>query len=339
MYVAKSNTHLVAMVALALGVQACAFETDHDGAESNQLESESVGETRSAWTAACPAFDAAKYDGCRDSFDDSGFVQTRLYTCKPSPRLQHPLATCSVENGFVLVGGGAAVTSTGAGGFLTGSWPLDSSMWIASSKDHVFADAHTITAYAIGMKLKNYPAASLKSAVTITTKTSAASGFPTAVAIIPAGHVMLGGGAIASAAGKGQLLYGNVPLGTTAWGAFSKQHIDTQSGSAVAYVISVPQCPPGLGWCLSTSQSGLVTGATGTGSQSALAQFPTGQFAYTSSGAMSNGTNNVTNSGRLLTAVIPVGAGNGLTVAWADDHKFADSGSVSAYYVGIRRQP
>ena len=52
-----------------------------------------------------------------------------------------------------MVGGGARVNYTGEGNLLTASYPLDSTTWKASAKDHIRNDPATIDVCALGIKV------------------------------------------------------------------------------------------------------------------------------------------------------------------------------------------
>jgi hypothetical protein len=56
-----------------------------------------------------------------------------------------------VDEGYVLVGGGAKVNWEGAGNLLTASYPDAQGGWTAASKDHVSPDPAVIVAYALGV--------------------------------------------------------------------------------------------------------------------------------------------------------------------------------------------
>jgi hypothetical protein len=90
--------------------------------------------------------------------DWSGQVETRIYECVTPSQAQHQSLGCQVEPGFILTGGGAYVDyGSGAGALLWESRPLDENLitWVASSKDHLVSNPHTLHVYAIGMRLKD----------------------------------------------------------------------------------------------------------------------------------------------------------------------------------------
>jgi len=85
--------------------------------------------------------------------DGGTILESRIFKYS-GPKAQHP--SVSVEPGFLLTGGGARVNWTGVGNILTSSYSAGDGTWNASSKDHSFADSATITAYAIGLKIRCY---------------------------------------------------------------------------------------------------------------------------------------------------------------------------------------
>lgn len=70
---------------------------------------------------------------------------------------QHPRATADVRAGFALTGGGAEAHWRSQGGLLWQLQPTTDSSnqdFTASSKDHIRAEAHKITTYAVGIRLR-----------------------------------------------------------------------------------------------------------------------------------------------------------------------------------------
>jgi hypothetical protein len=91
--------------------------------------------------------------------DGSGKISVRIKTCDYSALSNTPTASCSVDTGWVLVGGGADISgnlSEQYGVALTGSWPDSKTTWKVSSASDgwtVTASKHKIRAHAIEMKL------------------------------------------------------------------------------------------------------------------------------------------------------------------------------------------
>lgn len=174
------------------------------------------------------------------------------------------------DTGYVLVGGGAEVEDSAAGGgLLTTNAPANTATWVASSKDHITGHSHRIRAYAVGMKLSGMTEATLRSLVTITRATSAVSNRPTASVSVPVGHNLLSGGAQVTYNGAGLLLTESYPSGDFAWRASAKDHQIADTGSITTAVISVPVCLNNLwpsGACLTPNrQSNSVSSSGGYG--------------------------------------------------------------------------
>jgi hypothetical protein len=228
-----------------LGGSGCTMDAaSGDGAEG-QNESETMGDAASPLTGVdC---DHNTYDACYEQTDSTGSISIRLYACKFSSVLNKPSAFCPVEADRALVGGGAEVEgSPSPGAMLVATFP-SSQTWVAISKDHIYPNPHRVRAYAIGLRLANYSVAQLKSVITLTQATSPyAAGPAGAVALLPQGHVLLGGGALAGwNNGPGQLLTTSTPT-AAGWVAKSKDHIQSSVGGVSAITISMPSCPANL---------------------------------------------------------------------------------------------
>jgi hypothetical protein len=95
--------------------------------------------------------------------DASGQIESRIYECITPSAAQHQSLACQVEPGFVAMGGGAYVDyGTGPGALLWENHIADEGdgysnfiTWVASSKDHIEANAHILHVYVIGIRLKD----------------------------------------------------------------------------------------------------------------------------------------------------------------------------------------
>ena len=136
---------------------------------------------------------------------------------------QHPKAIAeSTRKGLKLIGGGATVDyGQGPGILLVGSYP-DGKSWVAKAKDHVYANAGTVTAYAIYL---DDPDDLWEVAMVVSDK-SARSNRPEATAKLPEGFALTGGGALVEWDGHGILLTECCPQAVggefTAWRAKGK---------------------------------------------------------------------------------------------------------------------
>jgi hypothetical protein len=270
-------------------------------------------------------------------FDADAKVQIRVKTCDWSGFSQHPSAICTVDAGFVLVGGGAEVEgSASGGGLLTHSFPANTSAWVAASKDHVAAHSHRIRAYSVGMKLSGMSEATLRSLVTITRATSGTSNRPTSTVSAPAFHVMLSGGASVNYNGAGVLLTESYPSGDFAWTASAKDHNQADTGTITTSVISVPVCLNNLwtnGSCLITNT--INNSAASGGYTVATTNTPIG---YTPLGV--GGRARWSGAGRLLTDIFPTNSvGNAGATAWSKDHNSPENNTTDVWGISVKAWP
>jgi hypothetical protein len=307
----------------------CAMDVGGEGG-GQQLSAEANLGTSQQALNACPANTTC--------FDYSaGSVSARVYQCAwsvgSSNFQNHLTAGCFVDTAdFALVGGGAEIQGDPVpGGLLTVSMP-NGNGWFAASKDHVDVGKHNLRAYAIGLRLSGYTAAQLRGQIHINSATSGSGHSVSAFAGIPAGELLLGGGAETLTTGAGQLLTNSYPASTTVWTASSKDHVTSSTGFVTAYAISIPACPPNLGYCLTSSNSNWWS-STGTGYRSSSIANPAG-WVTVGVGAHSS----YSGSGRLLTDIVPLMSGQGGVFGSSKDHKVLDSGAVLSFAMALRRQ-
>lgn len=270
-----------------------------------------------------------------DFFDASGKVHIKVKVCDWSPSSQRPAALCTVDSGYVLVGGGAEVEgSASGGGLLTHSFPVNKTTWAAASKDQVTPFSHRIRAYAVGMSLADMSTADLTSMVTINSATSGESNRPSATAVIPSGDVILSGGAAIGYHGAGILLTESYPSGFDRWTVSGKDHQIADTGSATAFVVSVPVCLNNnwIWGCLRPNiQSNSTSVSTGYGVTTVGT--PVG-FAPTGVGGRARWSG----AGRLLTDIFPLttDGGQGATV-FSKDHNLAEGNVTDAWVFSVQR--
>lgn len=178
---------------------------------------------------------------------------------------QHPTATVSVPQGYVMTGGGCRVnwkTSAGApGNLLTASFPSSPTTWECRAKDHSYVNLASITAYVTAIRPRN-PGTPMPR-VHIDQAASASIQHPD-VSVNPSNPawVVTGGGGRVDASyapgnAPGQLLTMSAPrLGgrfgnkITGWNARAKDHLTASPGPVTAFVVSlefgaaVPPPPP-----------------------------------------------------------------------------------------------
>jgi hypothetical protein len=279
----------------------------------------------------------------------SGAIRVRVYQCPWVGFQSHNITSCSVDaREFVRVGGGAEILgSPTPGALITASYP-EGNGWVVQTKDHVQLNFHWVRAYAIGLRLSGYSAGQLDEVVETTSTTSAGGAVhaPFAQAFIPASstkRLMLSGGARAfgEVSGAGQLLVesaGSLPNGP--WIARAKDHMVTDLGYVTSFITYIPECPPGLSYCLEISAD-QGWGSSGTGYRGASIDGATdfdGNTGFITVGLGARQENS--GQGRLLSDLHPkmVGLGGG-TYAGSKDHLVADSGRVQAVAHLLRVRP
>lgn len=316
-------------LSLAMLVSAgCAMDTNGDETVS---EAEAVGEIKSALT---PVTCGATYDACWDQTDSSGKISIRLYMCKESAADSWTSVACSVETDRVLVGGGVQESTFGASGngsLLIATLPSGEigGTWVGISKAHVYPDVHKSRAFAIGLRLAGFNANQLAAAVQTTSATSGTDPHPGAVALKPAGHILLGGGAATD--NSNQLITGSTPT-NAGWVAKSRDHIITAPGKITAYAITMPSCPVGLAYCL-TSDITTVGQNAPSGYHTWVNHINTPNSIMVSVGgdAFSGG------AGRMIVSLAPYPAFTGQVFMQSKDHGFTDNGSDTASIVSLRK--
>ena len=275
--------------------------------------------------------------------DASGEVIVRVYT-GPWVYGQHNTTSVNVDTDFVLVGGGAMISQWAnpddllgqPGALLTKSYPNSNfTTWHAASKDHGTVYWHSLRAYAIGLRLSGVSSVQLRNYMTIV-KTSSSGNHPTAVAPVPPGYLLLGGGASAiGSPQRGLLLTASFPSSFHEWTASAKDHHFFESGSVEAFAIGIQQSIPGFGVLNATYNNALTS--TGTGYGVASIQAPTG-WVVTSVG----GRAQYSGPGRMLTDLFPYwDLSNRLGAkAISKDHlgPYYTSGDTYAYTVSIQKQ-
>ena len=277
--------------------------------------------------------------------DASGEVIVRVYTGQWVYG-QHNTTSVSVDTDFVLVGGGAMISQWQnpddllgqPGALLTKSYPNSNfTTWHAASKDHGTIYWHYLRAYAIGMRLSGVSSVQLRSYMVIVQQTSSTGHHPTAVASVPPGYLLLGGGARANGSlARGLLLTASYPYSFHEWMASAKDHHFSELGTVDAFAIGIQQSIPGFGVLSATYNNALTSVDTGYGVASI--QAPTG-WVVSSVG----GRAQYSGPGRLLTDLFPYWepSSNRLGAkAISKDHlgPYYTPGDTFAYTVSIQKQ-
>ena len=244
-------------------------------------------------------------------------LNVQLFTAT-SGLAQHPSVQLSVTPEFKIIGGGAVDNWSGTGNMLTASHPVGVNSWFAAGKDHEVASPASITAFAIAIRDPNN-----EWDVTISSETSDPANHPQAVAILPPGFMLTGGGAFVDYTGSGNLLTASFPNSSSSWEARSKDHDIADPARITAYAI-------GLRSRTGVALQGIVQSATG-----AVAQHPMTQVALAPGWTLSGGgaIDNWSGNGNLLTASYPLGQS---WLAAGKDHLHASPASITAFVIGIR---
>ena len=231
----------------------------------------------------------------------------------------HPSVQVSVPAGWKILGGGAFDHWTGAGSLLTASFPLNDSTWFVAGKDHEISSPASITAYAIALHDPEN-----EWDVTINSEPSEPAAHPSAVAVLPAGFVLTGGGAFVNWHGAGNLLTASFPNSDTSWEVRSKDHDISDPAQITAYAIGMR--PKANGKKLHHE----IKTATG-----AVAAHPSVTVQLDPGWSLSGGGafDDWNGDGNLLTASFPQGEG---WVAAGKDHKVSSPASITAYAIGLR---
>jgi len=323
-------------------LMACAADVGTGENSSGPTAGESIAKSEeSVILTRCDGGIGTPYDSCSELVDASGTITTRTYKCKLTGDFfgnaaSGVTATCPVEAGFVLVGGGAQVDlESGAqpGALVTASYPAAGlASWTAKTKDHVELYPHRTRAYAIGLKLAGVSEAALRaSAHYLVSPAGSNVNHPTAQVVeTDNSYIVVGGGARANYVGAGQLLWDSRYLASSpngGWFAASRDHWTANPGTVTAFAISIPRCPPGYaGGCLQTfsrqfdSNGGY--GYRGASIPASSTWLATSVGAY--AGSMSCGG---PCQGRLIADLYPVIDNNfGGMTAWTKDHHVAEQG-------------
>jgi hypothetical protein len=167
--------------------------------------------------------------------NSAGLGSVRVFHAIGGNAVPHPETTLTVPDGYKLLGGGARVNWSGPGNLLTASFPRDARTWVAKAKDHVASSPANIDVWAIAIydPQNNYK-------VEIFPSESAKINHPCAVAAVPEGYILTGGGAQANWKIQGSLLTASYPDGPTRWVAASKDHADKlEEATVTAYAIGI----------------------------------------------------------------------------------------------------
>lgn len=181
------------------------------------------------FNATITAYALAIYDP-NDQWDIRVFQNT-------GPTSNTPEATVSVDEGYVLSGGGVKSNWSGAGILVTASYPTTSNTWRSKGKAHGVDERANITVYAIGIRPRH--GCSKKLTNKIFQSTSDVSLEPTGHMAVHKEYMMTCGGVLSNWRTKGSLLTSSWPLSKGAWSGSSKAHEYAEKVSLDVYSIGV----------------------------------------------------------------------------------------------------
>jgi vibriolysin len=231
---------------------------------------------------------------------------------------QHPSVQLNIPPEYKIIGGGAFDHWSEPGSLLTAAYPIGLQTWFAAGKDHETASPASITGFALAVHDPNN-----EWDVVITSETSNPAPHPQAVAILPSGYQLTGGGAFVDWRGAGNLLTASFPNSDSSWEARSKDHDISDPSRITAYVI-------GLRHRGNLNLRTMIKNATGP-----QAPHPTAQVCLEPGWILSGGGafDNWSGAGNLLTASYPQGL---CWLAAGKDHLHSSPASITAYAIGIR---
>jgi len=261
--------------------------------------------------------------------DWSGTVQVVIVTNQATGKL--PQVNVGVPSDYALVGGGAVIspTLTEPGALITASYP-DSNLvvWHASSKSFVDTFTHTLTAYAIGLKLMGLTSQQLKSNMWLfTSSPSPSAPHPATSVSVSSNYALVGGGAkIDYGAGRGSYLVASRPSGST-WYVEGKDHGVSSPATITAYAIGLKTFISPFGTLEAGFDSTIVYASSGFG----VAPVTTdSSWVVTCPGGLAQ----YAGPGRMLTALLP---GINYAITISKDQQYLDGGNTLAYIAKIRR--
>ncbi|MBN2752544.1 MAG: hypothetical protein JXQ84_07515 [Rhodospirillaceae bacterium] len=93
---------------------------------------------------------------CTALYDPKDEWEVKVWRAS-SPSAQHPFASVHVEDGYIMVGGGAYCETTGAGNLLQASFPSRNDTWSARATDKDVFSLGVLHVYVIGLRHKENP--------------------------------------------------------------------------------------------------------------------------------------------------------------------------------------
>jgi hypothetical protein len=306
---------------------------------------------------------SAYVTGDKTFTDATGDLKILVRTCDftGNPVAGRHCSYCALDQGWVVIGGGAEIEGSPQYARLRSSFPFPGNLvapvnspdqtdknctgnspnndpaksgtaWMARSDG---LTAHRLRAYVIGMQINGLSELQMGQIRSGNDATTAAMAQPSIEANLP-GPVLMVGGGVDEVAGLGgtpncYLTESRPDESTNSWRG-SAYCNGSGGGNIKAYVITLQECPEVPGWnhCLDRKIRSVVSGAvTGYGSASVATPYP-----YVTTGIGGAGVVNFSSS-RFLADLLPFASGTQGVSVTTKDHLSPVNGSTTAYSIGL----
>jgi len=256
-------------------------------------------------------------------------------------RNKHLDVAIEVPEGWVVIGGGAEGESQPMGHLLTASYPeLGYGAWRISTSEHLSPHPAKIRGWAIAMKIEGWSRSGLMRQLTVVSVDSANASQPDAIAYMPTGYTLLGGGFRIQTDGVGSFATMSAPVpnplsanirSLPGWQVRAKDHVQHSPATMTAYAIGIRSSLSGVG-NLRSSINTTVSPSAAHPSASLDAQ---AGYARTGCGAYVDWSG----EGSLLWRIQPTFAGDdaGCTVS-SKDHLVSSPARIHGYAIGLRAE-
>lgn len=153
-----------------------------------------------------------------------------------STRAAHPSTSVTLPGGYTQVGGGASTLFVHPGSMLVSNYPTSSRTWFASSKDHLRSAPSIVEAYVIGVKFRDGGAPTTR----VKNLTFGPAQHPFGTVQATEGFRIIGGGAVVSRGGPGNMLVSVIPSEDgTQFYAKAKDHLVADQQRITVYAIEI----------------------------------------------------------------------------------------------------
>jgi hypothetical protein len=158
-----------------------------------------------------------------------------------------PVMSVQLPAGCALTGGGASANWSGAGSYLTASYPDTINSWRGAAKDHIHPDPSTMTVYVLGIKPASGPLPTVLILSSPFGNSPVSHPSNTVSGPLPMAYKIFGGGAVDYWGGAGNMLTASFPsisgmsptLVITAWNGNGKDHEVVSPATLGAFAIAL----------------------------------------------------------------------------------------------------